>query len=71
MATEREQSTVKWFSDEKGYEFIQREVGANVFVHFRDIEGEGHLSLSEGQTVSFYVEQSQKGLQAEKVRLES
>jgi len=45
---ERETGTVKWFNDSKGYGFIQRESGADVFVHFRAIRGEGHRTLLEG-----------------------
>ena len=62
----REVGTVKWFNDAKGYGFIQRE-GADVFVHYRAIRGEGHRSLNEGQQVEFAVIQGQKGLQAEDV----
>ncbi|HTO20761.1 MAG TPA: cold-shock protein [Pseudomonas sp.] len=63
----REVGTVKWFNDAKGYGFIQREGGADVFVHYRAIRGEGHRSLNEGQQVEFAVIQGQKGLQAEDV----
>lgn len=63
----REVGTVKWFNDAKGYGFIQREGGADVFVHYRAIRGEGHRSLTEGQQVEFAVIQGQKGLQAEDV----
>lgn len=64
---ERETGTVKWFNDAKGYGFIQRGSGADVFVHFQAIRGEGHRSLTEGQQVEFSVTQGQKGLQAEDV----
>ncbi len=64
---EREVGTVKWFNDAKGYGFIQRSTGADVFVHFRAIRGEGHRSLDEGQQVEFAVTEGQKGLQAEDV----
>ncbi|MOA06375.1 Major cold shock protein CspA [compost metagenome] len=63
----RETGTVKWFNDAKGYGFIQRESGPDVFVHFRAIRGEGHRSLIEGQRVEFEVAHGQKGLQAEDV----
>ncbi|MCY1408544.1 Major cold shock protein CspA [compost metagenome] len=63
----RENGTVKWFNDAKGYGFIQRESGPDVFVHFRAIRGEGHRTLLEGQRVEFAVAQGQKGLQAEDV----
>ncbi|MDF3196779.1 MAG: cold shock domain protein CspD [Gammaproteobacteria bacterium HGW-Gammaproteobacteria-13] len=64
---ERETGTVKWFNDSKGYGFIQRESGADVFVHFRAIRGEGHRTLLEGQKVEYTVTQGQKGLQADDV----
>ena len=64
---ERETGTVKWFNDSKGYGFIQRESGADVFVHFRAIRGEGHRTLLEGQKVEYTVTQGQKGLQADEV----
>lgn len=64
---ERETGTVKWFNDNKGYGFIQREQGEDVFVHFRAIRGEGHRTLQEGQKVEFTVTEGQKGLQAEDV----
>ncbi|WP_144923488.1 MULTISPECIES: cold-shock protein [unclassified Pseudomonas] len=63
----RETGNVKWFNDAKGYGFIQREGGADVFVHYRAIRGEGHRSLTEGQQVEYAVVQGQKGLQAEDV----
>lgn len=59
-----EQGIVKWFNDEKGYGFISRESGDDVFVHFSAIQGEGFKSLNEGQHVSFEVEDGQRGLQA-------
>ncbi|MBV4537562.1 MULTISPECIES: cold-shock protein [Pseudomonas] len=63
----RETGNVKWFNDAKGYGFIQREGGADVFVHYRAIRGEGHRSLVEGQQVEYNLTQGQKGLQAEDV----
>ncbi|MES2217411.1 MAG: cold-shock protein [Pseudomonadota bacterium] len=63
----REKGTVKWFSNEKGFGFIEREQGGDVFVHFKAIVGDGYRSLSEGQRVEFTVTQGQKGLQAEEV----
>jgi len=67
MSEQRETGTVKWFNDAKGFGFISRANGPDVFVHFRAIEGNGFKSLKEGDTVSFDVVQGQKGLQADKV----
>jgi len=64
---EKEQGKVKWFSDEKGYGFIQRASGDDIFVHFSAIEGEGFRSLSAGETVEFTVTKGSKGWQAENV----
>lgn len=64
----REQGVVKWFNDSKGFGFIQRSNGDDVFVHFRAIQADGHRSLRDGQRVEFTVAQGQKGLQAEDVR---
>ncbi len=62
------EGTVKWFSNEKGYGFIERGNGeADVFVHFSAINGDGYKSLTEGQRVSFDVVQGDKGLQAANV----
>jgi CspA family cold shock protein len=67
--TERETGTVKWFNDAKGYGFISREAGDDVFVHFSAIEDQGGFrSLRENQQVEFAVEQGPKGLQAVQVR---
>jgi len=63
-----EKGTVKWFNDAKGYGFIQRESGGDVFVHFSSIAGEGFRSLAEGAAVEFVVKQGPKGLQADEVR---
>ena len=62
------EGTVKWFSNEKGYGFIEREGGDDVFVHFSAITMEGYKSLTEGQRVQFDVEQGDKGLQAVNVQ---
>ena len=62
-----EQGTVKWFNAEKGYGFITREDGSDVFVHFSAIQGEGYKSLEEGQHVTFDVEEGQRDLQAANV----
>ena len=60
--------TVKWFNEEKGFGFISQDNGgADVFVHFRAIAGEGFKSLAEGQKVEFTVTQGQKGPQAENI----
>ena len=64
---DRENGTVKWFNDAKGFGFISRESGEDVFVHFRAIQSQGFKSLKEGQKVSFTVVQGQKGLQADAV----
>ena len=62
-----EQGTVKWFNDEKGYGFISREAGDDVFVHFSAIQGDGFKSLEEGQAATFDVETGDRGLQAANV----
>jgi CspA family cold shock protein len=62
--SEREIGTVKWFNSGKGYGFIEREEGDDVFVHFSAIMGDGYRSLEEGQRVEFSIEQGPKGLQA-------
>jgi len=65
---ERQEGTVKWFNDSKGYGFISREAGEDVFVHHSDIEGSGFASLRENQRVEFGVENGAKGLRATSVR---
>ena len=64
--SDRESGTVKWFNDSKGYGFIQRESGKDVFVHFGaiKIEGDGYRALKDGQAVEFTVTESEKGLTA-------
>ena len=59
---------VKWFDNAKGYGFIQRNSGKDLFVHFRSIEGTGHRTLQEGQSVEFTEVAGQKGPQAVNVR---
>lgn len=61
--------TVKWFNAEKGFGFIEREGGDDVFVHFSAILSEGYKTLNEGQRVEFEVEKGQRGLQAKNVRV--
>ncbi len=65
--SDRETGTVKWFNITKGFGFITRDSGEDVFVHYRAIRGEGHRTLSEGQRVEFIVVDKDKGLQAEDV----
>jgi CspA family cold shock protein len=65
----KETGTVKWFNADKGYGFIQRDSGDDVFVHYRAIIGDGYRSLEEGARVSFVVEQGPKGLQADQVEM--
>lgn len=67
MSDQLETGTVKWFNDEKGFGFIARENGDDVFVHFTAINMEGRRSLQEGQSVTFEVENGQKGPQASNV----
>ena len=65
-----ERGTVKWFNTEKGYGFIARDGGEDVFVHYSAILGEGFKNLEEGQRVTFEVTQGQKGPQATNVAVE-
>jgi CspA family cold shock protein len=67
--TQRERGTVKWFNVSKGYGFITRDAGGDVFVHFRSIRGQGRgrRSLNEGQVVEFILTEGEKGPQAEEV----
>lgn len=66
-ADKREIGTVKWFNNAKGYGFIERKEGGDVFVHFSVIQADGHRSLNEGQRVEFSVIKGEKGLQADRV----
>ncbi len=65
--SERVLGTVKWFNSSKGYGFIEREEGDDVFVHYSAIEGDGFRNLEEGQRVEFTIEQGSKGPQAAQV----
>ena len=65
----REQGSVKWFNSRKGYGFITRDQGDDIFVHFRNIEGSGRKTIREGERVSFVVILSDKGPQADKVKV--
>ena len=67
--SERINGTVKWFNGTKGYGFIEREGGADVFVHFSAIQADGFKNLQEGQKVEFTVEQGPKGPQASNVTI--
>lgn len=67
----RESGTVKWFNTSKGFGFITRDAGDDVFVHFRSIRGQGHRTLFEGQRVEFNITEGDKGLQAEDVAIAS
>ena len=64
----REKGTVKWFNGAKGYGFIQRSTGEDVFVHFSAIQSDGYKSLNDGQAVEFEVVRGPKGLQASNVQ---
>jgi CspA family cold shock protein len=67
--SERITGTVKWFNGGKGYGFLAQEGGADVFVHFSAIQGEGFRNLEEGQKVEFTIEKGPKGLQAADVKM--
>lgn len=62
-----EKGTVKWFNGTKGFGFISRSDGEDVFVHFKEIVGDGYKNLNEGDTVQFEVQKGPKGLQATRV----
>jgi cold shock protein len=67
--SERIVGTVKWFNGSKGYGFLSQEGGADVFVHYSAIRGDGYRNLEEGQRVEFTVQQGPKGLQAADVTI--
>ncbi len=62
-----EKGTVKWFNNVKGFGFLTRESGEDVFVHYRSISGDGYKSLKQGDSVQFEIQQTEKGLQASNV----
>ena len=64
---EREKGTVKWFNERKGFGFIERESGSDIFVHFSSIKDSGFKTLKDGQSVEFTVVSSEKGENAEEV----
>ncbi len=67
MSEERETGVVKWFNGAKGFGFISRNSGDDVFVHFSEVRSEGYKSLDEGDNVEFTVAEGEKGLQAKEV----
>jgi len=67
MSEQRVTGTVKWFNAQKGFGFIERQGGPDVFVHHSEIQGEGYRELTEGEQVEFSITQGQKGLQASRV----
>lgn len=67
MSEERETGVVKWFNGGKGFGFISRDSGDDLFVHFSEIQADGYRSLNEGDKVEFTVAQGEKGLQAKEV----
>ena len=69
MSEERTIGTVKWFNNAKGYGFLAREGGPDVFVHYSAVSGDGYRSLEEGQSVEFSIEDGDKGLQATNVQV--
>ena len=64
---DKENGTVKWFNNAKGFGFIEREAGGDIFVHYSSIKVDGYRTLKEGQQVEFIVSQGEKGLQADEV----
>lgn len=67
--SETKEGTVKWFNDKKGFGFIEVQGSEDVFVHYRNIEGDGFRTLTEGDKVKLVITKGPKGLQAEKVTL--
>ena len=66
---ERETGSVRWFNSTKGYGFIMRDSGGDIFVHYSAISGKGYLSLEEGQRVEYSVAEGKKGLQAQDITI--
>ena len=64
---EKDKGKVKWFNNAKGFGFIEREQGGDIFVHYSSIQSDGYRTLKEGQTVEFSVSKGEKGLQADEV----
>ncbi len=64
-----QQGTVKWFDDDRGYGFIEQEIGEDVFVHYSDVQQDGYRTLEEGQSVEFELEETDKGLAARNVEV--
>lgn len=69
MSEERVKGTVKWFNEKKGFGFILDDAGNEIFVHYRDIEGEGFKTLQENEPVSYIVQQGPKGMKAQAVQI--
>jgi CspA family cold shock protein len=67
--SDRETGTVKWFNGSKGYGFIERDTGGDIFVHYNDILGDGYRTLVEGQRVEFNAEEGEKGPKAQNVEI--
>ena len=71
MSEQAVSGVVKWFNEQKGFGFIQQKNGADIFVHFRAINGSGYRTLTEGQEVTFDVKETEKGPQANNVTVVS
>jgi len=71
LMSQRETGQVKWFNEKKGFGFILNQNGDDIFVHYKDIQGDGFKTLHENDTVSFVVDKGDKGLKAQDVAVES